>query len=110
MFYFVTEFWLNCLERLISMTYCVSSGTKTLLLSCSLCLSTRIEIGISVNMCKVIVNQVSIFYYNSGPCLTISGLHKVTVVPMRRNGIRQPLICVLVVKSKRCPTLSTSVL
>jgi len=29
------------------------------------------------------------------------------VVPVRRNGTRQPLICVLVVKSKRFPTLST---
>jgi len=39
-----------------------------------------------------------------------SGLHRVTVVPVRRNGTGQPLICVLVVKSKRCPTLSTLVL
>jgi len=33
-----------------------------------------------------------------------------TVTPVRRSGTRQPLICVLVVKSKRCPTLSTLVL
>jgi len=32
------------------------------------------------------------------------------VVPVRRNGTRQPLICVLVAKSKRRPTLSTLVL
>jgi len=29
---------------------------------------------------------------------------------VRRNGTRQPMICVLVVKSKRCSTLSTLVL
>jgi len=32
-------------------------------------------------------NQVLIFHDTSGPCLTVSGLHKVTVVPVRRNGI-----------------------
>jgi len=35
---------------------------------------------------------------------------RVTMVPIIRNGTRQPLICVLIVKSKRCPTLSTPVL
>jgi len=55
-------------------------------------------------------NQVLIFRDDSGPCLTMSGLHRVTVVSVRRNGTRQPLICVLVVKSKRCTTLSTFVL
>jgi len=52
-------------------------------------------------------NHDSIIHDNNGPCLTISGLHRVTVVLIRRNGTRQPLICVLVVKSKRHPTLST---
>jgi len=33
-----------------------------------------------------------------------------TAVAASRNGTRQPLICVLVVKSKQCPTLSTLVL
>jgi len=32
---------------------------------------------------------------NSGFCLTVFTLHRVTVVLERRNGIRQPLICVL---------------
>jgi len=50
-------------------------------------------------------NQVSTD--NNGPCLTVSGLHRVNVVPVRSNGIRQPLICALVVKSKQCPTLSS---
>jgi len=40
-----------------------------------------------------------VFHDNSGPCLTISGLYRVTVVLVRRSGIRQPLISVLVVKS-----------
>jgi len=43
--------------------------------------------------------------YN-GPCLTIFGLHRVNVANVRRNGIRQPLICVPVVRSKivdSCP-------
>jgi len=47
------------------------------------------------------------FHDNSGPCLTVSGLHGVTAVPVRKNVTRQPLICVLMGKS---PSLSTFVL
>jgi len=38
--------------------------------------------------------ELLIFHDNNGPCLTVSGLHRVTVVLVRRNGTRQPLICV----------------
>jgi len=55
-------------------------------------------------------NQVSIFHGNNGLCLTIFGLHRVIVVSVKRNGITQPLICVPVMISKRCPTLMTLVL
>jgi len=43
-------------------------------------------------------------------CLTVFQLHTVTVAPVRGNGTRKPLICIFVVKSKRCPTLLTFVL
>jgi len=42
-------------------------------------------------------NQVSIFHDNIAPSLTVSGMHRVTVAPVR---IKQSLICVLVVRSK----------
>jgi len=54
-------------------------------------------------------NQVSIFHDNNGPRSILSRLHRVNVVP-GRNGTRQTLICIVVVKSKRCPTWSTLVL
>jgi len=41
--------------------------------------------------------------------LNVSLVLRATAVPARRNGNRQPLFCVPVVTSKRCPTLSTLV-
>jgi len=38
-------------------------------------------------------NQVSILHDNNGLCLTVFGLHRVTVAPVRKNGIKQTLIC-----------------
>jgi len=40
---------------------------------------------------------------------TVFRLHRVAVGPVRGNGIRQPLICVPVVRSKWCCTSSTLV-
>jgi len=48
-------------------------------------------------------NYFSIFRDNNGLCLTVFRLPRVAVAPVRRNGIRQPPICVPVVRSKDVP-------
>jgi len=47
----------------------------------------KLEVGFFLVDDPLFSNQVSIFHDNSGPCLTIFRLHRVTAVPVRRNGI-----------------------
>jgi len=52
-------------------------------------------------------NRVSVFDDNSA---LIPAPHRATLVPVRKTGIWQPLICVCMVRAKRCPTSSLSIL
>jgi len=51
-----------------------------------------------------------IFLDNSGLYWTIFAWNRVTAVPVEGNGDLQTLICVLVARPGRCPTLSNAVL
>jgi len=46
---------------------------------------------------------------NSGLCWTVFARNRDTAVPAEGNGNLQTLICVLVVRPRRCPTLSNPV-
>ena len=54
-------------------------------------------------------NQVSTSLGNSGLCWTVFARNRDTAVPTEGNGDLQTLICVLVVRPRRCLTLSNSV-
>ena len=47
---------------------------------------------------------------NNGLCWTVFARNRDTVVPAEENGDMQTLICVLVARFRRCPTLSNPVL
>ena len=54
-------------------------------------------------------NWVSTSLGNSGLCWTIFARNRDTAVPAEGNGDLQTLICVLVVRTRQCPTLSNPV-
>jgi len=55
-------------------------------------------------------NRVSTSLVNTGLCWTVFARTRDTAVPAKGNGDLQTLICVLVVRPRRCPTLSNPVL
>jgi len=54
-------------------------------------------------------NRVSTSLCNSGRCWTVFARNRDTAVPAEGNGDLQTLICVLVARPRRCPTLSNLV-
>ena len=54
-------------------------------------------------------NRVSTSLSNSGLCWTVFTRNRDTAVPTEGNGDLQTLICVLVARLRRCPTLSNLV-
>jgi len=54
-------------------------------------------------------NRVSTSLSNSGLCWTVFARNRDTAVPAEGNGDLQTLICVLVARPRRCPTLSNRV-
>jgi len=54
-------------------------------------------------------NRVSSSLGNSGVCWTVFAQNRDTAVPAEGNGDLQTLICVLVVRTRRCPRLSNPV-
>ena len=60
-------------------------------------------------VCDPTIRQREFDLGNSGLCLTVFARNRDTVVPGEKNGDLQTLICVLVTRTRRCPTLSNPV-
>jgi len=77
---------------------------------CSFCVWTLVVwYGTDFNISFPNKSFVSTSLSNSGLCWTVFARNRDTAVPAEGNGDLQTLICVLVARSRRCPTLPNPV-